>query len=253
MNPARRDLYWKRYWRVVGRLEPGARSSTDLLVDRLAAVPPEGLWLDAGCGRQTFPGWRGEDERAVREAGGRLVGCDVDRAGLHGRRDGALVCAADLERLPFADASFGTVVSNMVFEHVVHPDRVVAELVRVTTPRGRILIHTVNSRHYFALLARLTPFRFHQWVVGRVEGRRAEDVFPTQYRVNTEARLRTLFEARGCRKTWGGLMADLPLCVPAPGLFGLALGWGLLERRLSRLPGLATLLRPNLLVEFERD
>jgi SAM-dependent methyltransferase len=234
------------------RFEPGARSSADLLVDRIAEAPPSGLWLDAGCGRQTFPDWRSVDEGRIRLAGGQLIGCDLDRTALRERRDGTPVSAADLERLPFADASFGRVVSNMVFEHIVRPEPVVAELVRVTIPGGRILIHTVNSRHYLALLARLTPFRFHQWIVSRVEGRRPEEVYPTQYRVNTETRLRSLFEAQGCRKTWGGLVADLPMCVPAPGLFGLALGWGLLERRLSRLHRLATLLRPNLLVEFER-
>jgi SAM-dependent methyltransferase len=155
-------------------------------------------------------------------------------------------------RSPFRDASFDFVSANMVFEHLVQPTSTVRELARVTRPGGRILVHTVNGRHYVAWLARLTPFRFHQWIVERIERRAGTDVCPTQYRGNTVGRLRGLFEERGCRLVSGGLVDGVPLYLPYPGLFTLAIYGGLLERRLARLPGLRQLLRPNLLMEFER-
>src|SRR6185436_17209486 len=108
---------------------------------------------------------------------------------------------------------------NMVFEHLEHPDVVVAEIARVTKHGGRIVIHTVNAHHYLALLARATPFRFHQWIVGKIEARRDVDVYPTRYRANTEARLNALFAAHGCKKVFGGSISDLPACAPYPGLF----------------------------------
>ena len=150
------------------------------------------------------------------------------------------------------DASFDFISANMVFEHLVRPESTVRELARVVRPGGRILVHTVNGRHYVAWLARLTPFRFHQWIVERVERRAGKDVYPTQYRANTVARLRGLFEERGCRLVEGGLVDGIPLYLPYPGLFTLTIYGGLLERRLAQLPALRQVLRPNLLMEFER-
>jgi ubiquinone/menaquinone biosynthesis C-methylase UbiE len=138
----------------------------------------------------------------------------------------------------------------MVFEHVEHPDESIRELVRITAPGGRILIHTVNSRHYLALVARLTPFRFHRWVVEKLEGRAGEDVYPTQYRVNTLRALTLAFERHGARRTWGSEVADLPVFVPYPLIFWAALLWGIVECHLGRLPWIRSFLRPNLLVEF---
>ena len=44
---------------------------------------------------------------------------------------------ADAHRLPFADASMTGVLSEVVLEHVAHPERVVAEAWRVLRPGGR--------------------------------------------------------------------------------------------------------------------
>ena len=181
-----------------------------------------------------------------------LFGCDADLLALTERHDPGPVCGATLEELPFRAGSFDFVSANMVFEHLVKPEATVRELVRVTRPGGRILVHTVNGLHYVSWIARLTPFRFHQWIVERVERRAGKDVYPTQYRANTVSRLRRLFEGGGCRLVHGGLVDGIPLYLPYRGLFSIAIRVGLLERRLGRLPGLRNLLRPNLLMEFER-
>lgn len=249
---SRSNAYWKRYWRILGRLEPEARSAGDLFIDRIVETKPQGLWLDAGCGRRTFPTWRRSDEARVRDSGARIIGCDADRSAVREREDLDRVCIALLDRLPFPAETFSLVTSNMVFEHLEHPEVVVAEISRVTRRGGRILVHTVNGLHYLALVARMTPLSFHQWVVRKTEGRRDVEVYPTRYRANTEARLDALFEAHGCRKVFGGSVSDLPPCVPYPGLFSLALAAGLLERQLAQIRGLDSLLRPNLLVEFIR-
>src|SRR4030095_15130334 len=132
--------------------------------------------------------------------------------------------------------SFGFVSSNMVFEHLVRPEPVVSELVRVAKRDGRILVHTVNAWHYVALITRITPIRFHRWVVARIEGRAPEDVYPTQYRANTVDRLTWLFAAHHCGRVGGGADSDLPIHVPYRGLFWLALLAGVLERWFARVP-----------------
>lgn len=243
---------WARYWRVVHAVDPDARSPQDAYADRVVALARGRRWLDAGCGRRSLPHWRA-DGRAALEAGGtRRFGCDADELALHEREDPGPVCAAVLQSLPFRDASFDVVTSNMVFEHLDDPERSVAELARVTAPGGRILVHTVNGRHYLAWIARLTPHRFHEWIVSRIEGRLAKDVYPTRYRANSVARLEALFGRHDCRRVAGGEIPGLPLHVDRPVLFWLAIGFGLVERALARLPLLRRWLCANLLVEFER-
>lgn len=134
----------------------------------------------------------------------------------------------------------------------MEPDHVVSELARVTRPGGRILVHTVNSRHYLAWIAKLTPHRFHQWAVRVTEGREGQDVYPTQYRANTTAEVQALFQKHGCRYGRGGEIADIPQFVPYPPLFRAVLGFGLLERKIAQRPGLKRFLASNLLIEFER-
>jgi ubiquinone/menaquinone biosynthesis C-methylase UbiE len=242
---------WERYWRLVHTSDRSIRSPIDVFVDRLA-VRAHGRWLDAGCGRQSLPEWRSEELQRVLAGGVVLFGCDADLLALTERRDPGSVCGATLDELPFRDASFDFVSANMVFEHLVKPQTTVRELARVTRPGGRILVHTVNGLHYLSWMARLTPYRFHQWIVERVEGRAGKDVYPTQYRANTVGRLRRLFEDSGCRFVDGGLVDGIPLYLPYRGLFHVAIRVGLLECRLARLPGLSNFLRPNLLMEFER-
>ena len=241
---------WKRYWALMERVAPGAVHPEDRLADRLVELAPGRSWLDAGCGRRSAPAWR-EDLGQVLESETRFFGCDLDCEALHDRLDRRAACGT-MDRLPFQNESFDVVSSNMVFEHIEHPESVVAELARVTRPGGRIVIHTVNARHYLALIARLTPFRFHQWAVSKIEGRPPEDVYPTQYRANTTSRLSELFEQVGCATVGGGEETTLPMHVPYRGLFWIAFGAGLLERLIARIPGIGTLGHPNLLMEFER-
>ena len=47
-------------------------------------------------------------------------------------------------RLPFADDAFDVVVAGEVLEHVPHPDLMLAEIRRVLTPAGRLLLSTPN-------------------------------------------------------------------------------------------------------------
>jgi SAM-dependent methyltransferase len=181
-----------------------------------------------------------------------LFGCDLDRQALRERKHPGYVCNANLHELPYPSETFALVTSNMVVEHLEFPGQCIAELARVTAVGGRIVIHTVNQWHYLSLAARITPNWFHEWVVERLEGRAAADVYPTHYRANSVAKLTALFEACGCRWSRGGLLPALPLFIPYPGLFELALALGLLERNLSTLFPLQQVFSSNILIEFEK-
>ena len=98
-------------------------------------------------------------------------------------------------RLPFDDGEFDLVIADYVFEHVgdeVH--QTVAELLRVTKDGGWIAARTPHKWGSTGLGARIIPNRFHVALLRRLQpGRKAEDVFPTRYRMNTRRRLRSLF------------------------------------------------------------
>jgi 2-polyprenyl-3-methyl-5-hydroxy-6-metoxy-1,4-benzoquinol methylase len=66
------------------------------------------------------------------------------------------------EALPFRDVEFDIVTSQHVLEHVSHLDKVVAEMVRVTRPGGRLLVSVPNylfpyEGHYKMKWFPLTP------------------------------------------------------------------------------------------------
>jgi SAM-dependent methyltransferase len=244
-------MSWERYWDLVHSVEPAAQSPIDVFIDQLLDRV-SGRWLDAGCGRRSLPEWRSGELHRIRNGGVAVFGCDADLIALTERVDPGAICGATLEYLPFRDGSFDFISANMVFEHLVEPRAVVRELARVTKAGGRVLVHTVNGLHYTSWIARLTPFRFHQWIVERIERRAGKDVYPTQYRANRVGLLVKIFEDNGFRFTNGGPIDGIPMYLPYWGLFRLAIGVGMLERRLARLPGLRSVLRPNLLMEFQR-
>ncbi len=77
----------------------------------------------------------------------RLIGIDLSprmlgRASrrVRGTDLGAQLAQADVERLPFADASFDTVTATCVFCSVADPVAGLAEVARVTKPTGRVLL-----------------------------------------------------------------------------------------------------------------
>jgi SAM-dependent methyltransferase len=105
-----------------------------LLVDRLA---PGGRFLDVGAGTGATGAWLAQH--------GALVSVDVEPVALallHERHPAGVVVAADAGALPFADASFDTVLCVTVLYHqaVASPEAAVAEMVRLVRPGGFVCL-----------------------------------------------------------------------------------------------------------------
>lgn len=127
---------------VLGKqvIHPGGRESTGRLV-RWADVRPGERVLDIGCGVGTTA------VLLAVEHGARVVAADIsplmrERALANVERAGAAdrvsVEAADIEDLPYPDASFDVVLAEAV-TMFVDRSRAAAELVRVVRPGGRVL------------------------------------------------------------------------------------------------------------------
>ncbi|MCC6198200.1 MAG: class I SAM-dependent methyltransferase [Burkholderiales bacterium] len=154
-----------------------------------ALVREDSVLLDAGCGR-TVPVLRKYLDRART-----LIG--VDLVEFTDVPVGIRTYKADLARMPVAGGSVDVVMSRSVFEHLVEPDRVYAELGRVLRPGGHVVFLTANMWDYGTLVARSIPNRFHGRIVARVEGRDETDTFPTAYRTNTRRAITRLAAAHG--------------------------------------------------------
>ncbi|HEU4959127.1 MAG TPA: class I SAM-dependent methyltransferase [Sphingomonas sp.] len=172
-----------------------------------ALLKPADRVLDFGAGRgeQIIDDPVAYRRRLVNFKGrcARVDGCDIDPV----VRTNPYLDSAEVltpgEPLPYEDESFDLVVARYVFEHVDDPEWMARELLRITKPGGWICAMTPNSWGYIALAARMVPNRLHARSLRRIQpDRKAEDVFPTRYRMNTRAALRRWFGARADVYAW---------------------------------------------------
>lgn len=94
--------------------------------------------LDIGCSHHKLPGY---------------IGVDLEKSD-----DVDLI--ADLHALPFADSTVDEVYSRHTMEHVLEPQKCIAELYRAVKPAGKITIIVPHySNHaYWADVTHLRPF-----------------------------------------------------------------------------------------------
>ena len=147
-------------------------------------LKPDMRLLDAGCGRnfQFIQEFATDSQMAV--------GADITE--LKPSVPGICGVRTDLQCLPFKDNSFDMVISMSVLEHLQDPERVFHEFSRVLRPKGMVILQTPNRYDYVSVIAKITPFWFHQWILSSLLGREEEDTFPTFFRANTKSQLLSL-------------------------------------------------------------
>lgn len=146
--------------------------------------------LDVGCSAGFIA-----DELAL--AGADTVGVDIDEPGLASARerfgDRVDFRLARGEALPFPDRSFDIVVFNHIYEHVVDPEAVVADIRRVLSRDGAVYLG-VGHRHQILEPHHRLPFL--SWLPQRAADRylrvtrKGEHYYEHYY---TRAGLRHLF------------------------------------------------------------
>jgi SAM-dependent methyltransferase/uncharacterized protein YbaR (Trm112 family) len=122
------------------RASSGFFTRRDLALELIGPTP--GKVLEAGCGP-------GVVSPMLANLGLDTHGMDLSIGQLStaARRDPCtLYVQGDLERLPYSDAMFDTVVLLGVFEYVDVPHAVALELARVLKPGARLIMSVPNSR-----------------------------------------------------------------------------------------------------------
>jgi len=96
--------------------------------------------------------------------------------------------------MPLPALSADVVLADYVLEHVLDPQGFFAEVDRVLKPGGYFFARTPCKYQYVALLSRAIPNRHHTAMLRSAQpGRKAQDVFPTGYRMNSLPEIRRIF------------------------------------------------------------
>lgn len=228
------DLYEKYY---------AGRKFHDSLYRELIQryLEPGARVLDAGCGRYL---------KFCREFSSvaHVVGIDLERSFDTDNRQQPYAIRGDIGALPFPSECFDIVISRSVVEHLENPPRVFREFFRVLRPGGRIVILTPNKYDYVSLIAAITPYRLHRFLVSRIFRVPEDDVFPTLYRANTPSAIRKAMTAARLVELEMDTINHYPAYLMfSPVLFRL----GVLYERLTSLNMLRSL-RGSILGVFER-
>jgi SAM-dependent methyltransferase len=142
-----------------------------------------------------FAEWMRQEEEELAVRASMLVGADLDFDSLKRNRFAHFRIMANLEKLPIRDCSFDLITANMVMEHVEVPEIILREVNRALAPGGCFVFHTPNRFNPAIRIASVTPRALKNRIVGILDGRREEDIFPTFYRVNSIPEIRSAAEA----------------------------------------------------------
>jgi len=161
------------------RFEHRVRKAMRLIRDGLEFTPARTL-LDVGCSL----GY-------VLEAGARLgldcAGLDISEYAIrHCRKRNYRVERGGLHRMPWRDGEFDLVVMKHVLEHTPDPMRALAEVRRVTSAGGALVV-LVPNLHYFKGILLRRSYRYF----------RPDDLGMQHYVYYTAATIRRLVEAAG--------------------------------------------------------
>ncbi len=122
--------------------------------------------LDVGCGRAL-------DAASLAQRGGSLFGCEPSRVMLRKARESldhkkaaVTLISGIAEGLPFSADAFDRVVCKGAIDHFINPEEAVAEMCRVASSDGRVVISVANFESLSCVLGRCLD-RVHRKIAGR--------------------------------------------------------------------------------------
>jgi SAM-dependent methyltransferase len=160
-------------WNDEDVLPPVLSPDTEFVFDRMTAetlkaarAGKEARVLDVGCGRAI-------DAASLTGNGSHLFGCDPSRVMLQKARGWlqhkkapVVLVGSIAENLPFVNGAFQGVVCKGAIDHFMDPQRAVAEMCRVASPAGKVVLSLANFESLSCRLGRWLD-RLHRKISGR--------------------------------------------------------------------------------------
>lgn len=160
--------------RIDSRLAPSTASRSETYANILSSIDFDTA-LHFGSGRDK------RDLHSLLAPKGEVIALDPDRYGLS-RHPSENRVLGDGHQLPFKQHAFDLVFAEYVFEHLPKPTLAIEEIRRVLSPGGSFVVLVPNPKHYYAKIADITPFWFHQlWFSLQGVDNPEIDRFPTHY------------------------------------------------------------------------
>jgi len=185
------DAAWDEYQR---RWHQGTYRATffrDMVLSELRRRGPNVVLLDVGCGHR-FDGEPGLQDSLAKSAD-QYLGIEPD-ASVPVADCFTRVHRCTLEEAPITAASIDVAFAVFVIEHLSHPAAFFERLFEILVPGGVFWGFTIDSRHYFALVSRISEVLGVKgwWLkrVGVAESFRCGNHYRTFYRANTPRTLR---------------------------------------------------------------
>jgi SAM-dependent methyltransferase len=180
--PARYGTPWQQPF--LARIEPLLRPGVRI--------------LDVGSGARPVIAQR-QRPGDCHYAGMDVSGHELGRAE-PGAYDDVLVADVCSPGLADIEGRFDLVVSWQVLEHVTSMRAALATQYRALVPGGRMIAMLSGAWAFYALAARVIPFRASTGLQRRLLGVEPADKFPTRYDGCTDRALRSLLRAGGWRR-----------------------------------------------------
>jgi len=205
------------YWFIKRFLAPSLEYAQVFYEERLFKyVAADRVWLDVGCGHRLLSPWRESEETALVSECRAVIGIDRHVRSLGTHRSISKRVAGDVSQLPFKAQTFELVTANMVVEHLSEPVVQFSEIRRVLKPGGQFVFHTPNAYGYFCIARRFVPWKLNVWLARLLEARSVEDVFPVQYKANTEARITEIARMSGFKVNRIRMLLSSPVFAVVP-------------------------------------
>jgi ubiquinone/menaquinone biosynthesis C-methylase UbiE len=142
MKSEYRDLFDARggHYNLANCRFPEARAEEARALLEHLSLAAGTTWLDLGAGGGFLA------ERAAKQGlGGPAVGCDESMAFLAGASAYALRTIAAFRSLPYPDGTFAAAASLAALHHAEDPEHILSEMLRVTSPGGRVAVGDVAA------------------------------------------------------------------------------------------------------------
>ena len=136
----RSNINTSQYWDNTWKNDTINRRYTELFQQILKRVPEGAKILDTGCGI-------GNLSRLLRdERGAQVTALDFSSwACAKLAEDGFTTIVSKLPKIPLPDNTFDIVIATEVMEHLDHPERTLAQMVRVAKPGGVVMCSAPND------------------------------------------------------------------------------------------------------------